>query len=95
MASLTPINLHFVKLISNITLTARQSRVYGPHFTFREFDVCKEGGEGAFLPRTDTEWQSDRAGTSSTARPRAPRAALTLTLKTKLSPLAEVSVRFG
>lgn len=37
-------NLHFIKLITQITLKARQSRLYCAHFTFREFDVCWEGG---------------------------------------------------
>lgn len=50
--SLTPINLYFAKRIAQITLKARQSRVYCPHFTFRELDVCREGGKGAFESRT-------------------------------------------
>ena len=53
-AFLTPINLHFAKLITQITLKARQSRVYCLRFTFRELDVFREGEEGAFQSRTDT-----------------------------------------
>lgn len=60
-ASLTPINSHFAKLITKITLKARQSRVYGPHFTFRECDVMLAGRVGRGLFQGQMRWRSNRA----------------------------------
>lgn len=93
-AFLTPINVHFVKLITQITLKARQSRLYCPHFTFREFDVCQEGGAGASASRPGREWRvielalRQPLGEGSCA-------AFTLALKTKLFCPTEKPLRSG